>query len=114
MDEQSKTHLNSEITRHFRLLKNATYLFGSLVTICLLPLIGLLWSLKAEQIEMSKDFIKQDEVYNNFVNKGQYIYLEGERIKSFEHLRLGADPAKEMSEWGKQVKDALDMRYRGK
>lgn len=113
MSEGNEIHLNSEITRHFKLLKNATYVFGSFITLCLIPLVGLLWSLKAEQIEMSKDMIKQTEVYDNFVNKGQYIYLEGERLKSEQYIKLGADPAKVMSEWGKQVKDALDIKYRG-
>ena len=112
MSEGNEIHFNMEITKHFKLLKNATYIFGSFITLCLLPLVGLLWSLKAEQIEIRKDKINQQEVYDNFMNKGQYIYLEGERMKSNEYIRLGADPAKVMTEWGKQVKDALDMKYR--
>lgn len=113
MSEENEIHINSEITKHFKLLKNATYLFGSFIMLCLIPLIGLLWSLKAHQIEMEKDKINQVEVYDNFVNKGQYIYLEGERMKMNDYIKLGADPAKTMSEWGKQVKDALDLKYRG-
>jgi len=34
-------------------------------------------------------------------------------MKSTEYIKLGADPAKVMSDWGKQVKDALDIKYRG-
>ena len=68
---------------------------------------------KTAQLEMQKDKINQVEVYDNFVNKGQYIYLEGERMKMNDYIKLGADPAKTMSDWGKQVKDALDLKYRG-
>lgn len=113
MSEGNEVHLNLEITKHFKLLKNATYIFGTFITLCLIPLVGLLWSLKANQLEMSKDMIKQTEVYDNFVNKGQYIYLEGERIKTVDYIKMGADPGKVMSDWGKQVKDALDIKYRG-
>lgn len=117
MSEENEIHLNSQIERHFKLLKNATYTVGSLFMICLVPLVTFLWSIKSDQIkmkvEMEKDMIKQEEVYDNFVNKGQYIYLEGERLKSEQYIKLGADPAKVMSEWGKQVKDALDIKYRG-
>lgn len=113
MSEENEIHLNAEITKHFKLLKNSTYIVGSLFTLCFIPLVGLLWSLKADQLEMQKDMIKQEEVYDNFVNKGQYIYLEGERMKSEQYIKLGADPARVMSDWGNQVKDALDIKYRG-
>jgi len=113
MSEENEIHLNAEITKHFKLLKNSTYIVGSLFMLCFIPLVGLLWSLKADQLEMQKDMIKQEEVYDNFVNKGQYIYLEGERMKSEQYIKLGADPARVMSDWGKQVKDALDIKYRG-
>lgn len=113
MSEGNEIHLNAEITKHFKLLKNSTYIVGSLFMLCFIPLVGLLWSLKADQLEMQKDMIKQTEVYDNFVNKGQYIYLEGERMKSEQYIKLGADPARVMSDWGKQVKDALDIKYRG-
>lgn len=113
MSEENEIHLNAEITKHFKLLKNSTYIVGSLFMLCFIPLVGLLWSLKSDQLEMQKDMIKQEEVYDNFVNKGQYIYLEGERIKSENYIKLGADPGRVMSDWGKQVKDALDIKYRG-
>ena len=113
MSEDNEIHINSEITRHFKLLRNATYLAGSLVTIGLIPLIALIWSMKSEQILIRESKIDKTEVYDNFVNKGQYIYLEGERIKSHEYIELGADEGKVLSDWGKQVKEALDLRYRG-
>lgn len=120
MSEDNELHINSEITRHFKLLRTATYAFGSLITISLVPLIALIWSMKADQITLkagqdllNESKIDKTEVYDNFVNKGQYIYLEGERIKCHENIKLGKDEAKTLSEWGKQVKDALDLRYRG-
>lgn len=113
MPEEVEVHLNSEISKHFRLLKNATYVFGSFITLCLIPLISLLWSLKAEQIQMSKDFIKQEEVYSNFVNKGQYIYLEGESMElQLKHCN-GIDISSDLKLYGQKVKDMLDIKYRG-
>jgi hypothetical protein len=113
MPEESEIHLNTEISKHFRLLKNATYAFGSFITLCLIPLIGLLWSLKAEQIQMSKDFIKQEEVYNNFVNKGQYIYLQGESIELQLKHNKNIDISEDLKSYGQKIKDVLDIRYRG-
>lgn len=113
MSEETEVHLNSEINKHFKLLKNATYLFGTFITLCLIPLISLLWSLKSDQIQMSKDFIKQSEVYDNFVNKGQYIYLEGELIGVQKKINKGEDVSEELIEYGQKVKDVLDIKYRG-
>ena len=113
MSEDNEIHINSEITRHFKLLRTATYAFGSLISLSLIPLIGLIWSMKAEQIQLRNNKIDKAEVYDNFVNKGQYIYLEGERIKSHEYIKLGADEGKVLSDWGKQVKESLDLKYRG-
>jgi hypothetical protein len=113
MSEDNELHINSEITRHFKLLRTATYAFGSLITLSLIPLVTLIWSMKSEQILIRESKIDKTEVYDNFVNKGQYIYLEGERIKCHENIKLGKDESKTLSEWGKQVKDALDLRYRG-
>jgi len=113
MPEETEFHLNAEISKHFKLLKNATYVFGSFITLCLIPLIGLLWSLKSEQLQMSKDFIKQEEVYDNFVNKGQYIYLQGELIGIQKKCTNDADVSQELMEYGRKIKDVLDIRYRG-
>lgn len=113
MSEENEIHLNSEISKHFRLLKNATYAFGSLITLCLLPLIGLLWNLKAEQLEIKKSYISQEEVYTNFVNKGQYIFLQGEEIKVHLKHSSGADIGDDLKEYGKTIKEVLDIRYRG-
>jgi len=113
MSEETEIHLNNEIAKHFKLLKNATYIFGSFITLCLIPLISLLWSLKADQIQMSKDFIKQSEVYDNFVNKGQYIYLQGELIGIQKKCTQDADVSQELMEYGQKIKEVLDIKYRG-
>ena len=120
MSEDNELHINSEITRHFKLLRTATYAFGSLITLSLIPLITLIWSMKAEQIQLKagqnliiESKIDKSEVYDNFVNKGQYIHLEGERIKCSQYLKLGAEEGKVLSDWGKQVKEVLELRYRG-
>ena len=113
MSEDNEIHINSEITRHFKLLQKATILAGSLVTIGLIPLIALIWSMKAEQIQIRESKIDKSEVYDNFVNKGQYIHLEGERIKCSQYLKLGEEEGKVLSDWGKQVKEVLELRYRG-
>lgn len=120
MTQENVIHLNNEISNHFRLLKRVTYLAGTIMLAILIPMVGLVWSMnvsliqlehKAELLDLNK--MEQTEVYDNFVNKGQYIYLEGERLKCIQDVTDGVEMARIMKEWGKQVKDALDIRYRG-
>lgn len=113
MSEESEVHLNQEISNHFKLLKKGTILFGSIISLTLIPLLGFMLQVRIEQTRMQKDFIQKEEVYDNFVNKGQYIYLQGEEMESHMRIIKGADPAAELKAAGARIKEVLDIRYRG-
>lgn len=112
MSEENELLLTKEITEHFKMLKKATVIFGSMVTLCLIPLVSLIWTLKAEQIEMNKTFIRQTEVYDNFVNKGQYMYLQGEWIEMQQRAQKGTDITEDLKEQGRKIKEVLEIKYR--
>jgi len=80
---------------------------GLFVTLCFLFLIH------QSQMNIQRDYVTKDYIYNFYITKGQIQYIEEERARDIARVQKGEDYRIVTEEFCKKVEKILMLRTRG-
>ena len=80
----------------------------------------ILWNVKDSQaqatkiqIEMQRNQITKDYLFEFYITRNQYLFIEGERNRAFDAVRHGADPKAESELFLKRAESVFKLNTRG-
>lgn len=65
------------------------------------------------QIEMQRNQITKDYLFEFYITRNQYLFIEGERNRAFDAVRHGSDPEVEAELFLKRAENVFKLRDRG-